>query len=189
MEKFKEILYDIWREACRHIEITESLPVISGILVQHLPLAQVQIQMINPAAHTVSTAAFGFDKGPRPCDTKKLKKVQTDILQQWHNSGAVLDRLSGAADPDITLLSCDPERDFLIAPLRGQKDLLPVIHLAAREGINFSNRHRAMLERILEPLSTAVENDARLRELVSLREAAEADKNSFAEKAEPEKYG
>jgi transcriptional regulator with GAF, ATPase, and Fis domain len=43
----------------------------------------------------------------------------------------------------------------------------------------FEPEHAALMQRLLEPFSTALENDLRLREMTALREAAEADKRSL----------
>ena len=39
MERFRDVLLDVWREACRHIEIAESTAAIAPMLAHHLPLS------------------------------------------------------------------------------------------------------------------------------------------------------
>src|SRR4030067_645244 len=49
MEKFNRILLQVWREACRDIEIEKSCAVISSMLLQHLPLHQVLVGGVDQA--------------------------------------------------------------------------------------------------------------------------------------------
>ena len=43
MQRFRQILLEVWREACRHIEIGESTLTIARLLSRQLPLAQIKI--------------------------------------------------------------------------------------------------------------------------------------------------
>ena len=60
MEQFREILLDVWREACRHIEIQESASTITNLLKRNIPLAQLLIKRIDPVNRSLDLAAFGL---------------------------------------------------------------------------------------------------------------------------------
>ena len=47
MEKFQTVLLNVWQEACRHIEISESTETISAILAKHMPIRQILVRRID----------------------------------------------------------------------------------------------------------------------------------------------
>ena len=64
----------------------------------------------------------------------------------------------------------------LLAADRGPTGILI---FAARANHSFNKEHRQLFESLLDPFSAALENDRRLRELITLREAVEADNRSL----------
>jgi hypothetical protein len=38
VDRFNRLLLDVWREACRHIEIAEATDLITPLLLRHLPI-------------------------------------------------------------------------------------------------------------------------------------------------------
>jgi transcriptional regulator with GAF, ATPase, and Fis domain len=71
------------------------------------------------------------------------------------------------------------ERSALIGPLAGREGARGVAVALARPDTQFTPAHRAMFAALLEPLTTALDNDRRVRELRVLRDAAEADRQSL----------
>jgi hypothetical protein len=67
----------------------------------------------------------------------------------------------------------------LVGPLTVPRGLLGVRILIAAPGERFTLEHEDLATALLEPFSAALENDLRLREVVALRAAAEADKESL----------
>ena len=59
MKRFREILLEVWREACRHIEIGESTLTIARMLLPHMPLAYVVVQHLDGAKACLETVAAG----------------------------------------------------------------------------------------------------------------------------------
>ena len=45
MERYNRILLDVWREACRHIEIAEAMDRITPLIVRQLPLDQLILRI------------------------------------------------------------------------------------------------------------------------------------------------
>ena len=72
MEEFRTVLLDVWREACRHIEIGQSTETIAAMLAKHLPIAQVLVRQIDSARGCVETVAMGgaLPAGP-VCDARR----------------------------------------------------------------------------------------------------------------------
>jgi transcriptional regulator with GAF, ATPase, and Fis domain len=69
--------------------------------------------------------------------------------------------------------------DILVGPLTDSSGLGGVLVLAAADNAVFDSQHAEMMELLLEPFSTALENDRRLREMAAMKAAAEAEKHSL----------
>jgi transcriptional regulator with GAF, ATPase, and Fis domain len=183
VEEFREVLLDVWREACRHIEIGESTGNMAAILQRHMPLEQVFVRHIDPqrsCLETLALRAAGPD-GPEldvrsECSAPAMKR-----LLEWCRRGEIARR-----DAEVSLpseLRCvvpsGIEGSLLVGPMGDARRPVGVLLLAAPPGRSFTARHVALTRVLLEPFSVALENDRRLRETEALREAAEADKRSL----------
>ena len=51
---FREMLLAVWREACQHIEIHESVAGIAELLAAHVPLAHLAVERIDAGASSRS---------------------------------------------------------------------------------------------------------------------------------------
>ena len=60
MEEFQATLTGLWREACRHIEISESAATIAKLLGEHMPIGQLLVRRVDSHRSCVETAAVGF---------------------------------------------------------------------------------------------------------------------------------
>jgi len=184
MNDFISILQDVWREACRHIEIGESIGRIAPVLVQRMPLDLMLVRRIDLERSCVETLATGVAGRHRPpgsarsdCSAEALER-----LLQWCRRGEVV-----RGDVQEVQQKCEalvPEGltgDVLAGPLVGEQEGEPigVLVLVAHPPHAFSAEHEPMAEALLEPMSVALQNDRRLRELTRLREAVEADKEAL----------
>lgn len=183
MERFSDLLFDIWREACRHIELAESVDAIAALLAPRIPIDQLLIQRIDPDRLRVETLAVGF---PGPVSRTTARQPQWSAermkaLLRWCARGHVALRAAGeqAAALPSEAVPPDLDGDVLVAPLALQDDTLGLVILHARSGERFEERHERLCAALIEPLAVALENDRRLRELRSLREAAEAERRSL----------
>ncbi|MEZ6128447.1 MAG: sigma 54-interacting transcriptional regulator [Planctomycetaceae bacterium] len=181
MQRFSQFLLDVWREACRHIEIEEFLANVAALLSKHMPTERVVIRRLNPEQNeivTVAAAPIGskdhISEDRRVYEASELKQVV-----RWSQSHRMLargKRLSGVLGlilPDAT------EDDLLAAPLTHGGSTFGAILCVAKAGRTFDADHRELLDRLREPFSMALENDRRVHEIASLREAAEADRGSL----------
>ncbi len=182
MERFREILLSVWREACQHIDIHESAAGIANLLAEQLPLDQLVVQRIEPEHCVVATLAAAPRRASdsaltgRRCSTADMKK-----LQAWVKRGAVSaprreGQLSAALGP---LALPDDASDFRVAPLSSRGGAAGALIVVAPPGKRFTRKHDDMIAMLQEPLAVALENDRRLHELAALREAAEADRRSL----------
>ncbi|MBI5095649.1 MAG: sigma-54-dependent Fis family transcriptional regulator [Candidatus Hydrogenedentes bacterium] len=183
MDRFNEILLDVWREACRHIEITELTTTVTYMLAQHMPLGQVFVRQIDPVRHWVETVAVGIERGEETLPPARTERAAPEMnaITAWSRRGDVSCWGAGVARSGSSayVVPDDVEGDVLVGPLGGPDRSHGALILVAAPSQVFDERHVAMAKVLLEPFSVALENDHRLREMVNLREAAEADKQSL----------
>ncbi|MDZ7618677.1 MAG: hypothetical protein U1E05_16865, partial [Patescibacteria group bacterium] len=55
---FGPILSEVWREACRHIEIAESTGSIASILARHTPVRQIVVRRLDREKGLIETVAM-----------------------------------------------------------------------------------------------------------------------------------
>ena len=176
-------IVDIWREACRHIEIHDSTRTITGILASYLPLGQLLVRRIDRQRLCLDTVAVGvpspdylLPEARTQCGEDQLKEILA-----WCVKGKIL---RGRTDSSASrlLAALVPQgitAEVLVGPLGSPKDPAGVLILIAQPRETFDASHDGLVEALLEPFSTALENDQRLREMAAMRAAAEADKQSL----------
>jgi hydrogenase-4 transcriptional activator len=186
MEKFQAALLGVWREACRHIEITQSTANIAAMLVEWMPLEQVLVRRLDLKRSSLETVAVGMEPSGKslPHVRTVCSADQLDRLLTWCARGEIIRISPGASNAGQWdfLLPSGFEGDVLVGPLGNVRAPAGILALCAGLQRTFTPRHAALVERLLEPLSLALENDYRLSEMAALREAAEADKRSLLTK-------
>lgn len=179
MNTFHDLLLDVWREACRHIEIRESAATLAEMLSEHFPLESLSVLRFDGTTKTVESVAHvpvgELSIAPSNCSAAQWRKLNT-----WSRSGNILHGKSGKAATELAILAQHSDNlDLLAGPLAGSEGLGGAVVLAAHHGEKFLAAHARMLKQLLEPFTVALENDRRLHELTALREAAEADRRSL----------
>ena len=183
MEKFQSVLLTVWREACRHIEIRQSAETIAPLLLRDMPVDQFLVRRIDRQRSCLETVAIGLPSSEHPhleahteCSAAQMKK-----LLAWCRRGKVTHHGRGVhlRGELKTILSAPTNADVLVGPLGDPQRLCGVLVLVASARQAFTAGHVALMQVLLEPLSVALANDQQLRELATLREAAEAEKRSL----------
>ena len=187
MSQFRELLLDVWREACRHIEITHSTDAIAGFLAPHIPIERILVRRIDPQRNGVETVAVG----PLPPDQEirearnECRPGQMEAILAWCRCGEVL---QGGGLPAGILPGSIPA-DVLAGPLDLHDGRYGALLLLARPGAVFEPQHVELMQVLLEPFAAAMENDRHVAEMAALREAAEADKRSLLKRLGRDKLG
>jgi transcriptional regulator with GAF, ATPase, and Fis domain len=182
MDRFREILLAVWREACQHIEIHESAAEIARLLADHIPLRRLTIELIDADHHLIRTVASAPGRGEDvPSGSRECSKGDLKKLVAWVRRGQIT---RGDCDeglpPELSPLSCVLDGGELrAAPLRGRGGTFGALIVSSGPGQRFAARHDQMLSMLQEPFAVALENDRRLHEMAALREAAEADRRSL----------
>ncbi|MGD0516089.1 MAG: sigma 54-interacting transcriptional regulator [Thermoguttaceae bacterium] len=186
MEEFQTALLSVWREACRHIEITQSTANIAAMLVQRMPLEQVLVRRLDLKRSSLETVAVGLEPAETslPHVRTVCSAVQLDSFLTWCARCEIIRINRGASNTSQWdfLLPSGFDGDVLVGPLGNPREPSGILALCAGQRRSFTQKHVALVERLLEPFSIALENDRRLSEMAALREAAEADKRSLLTK-------
>jgi transcriptional regulator with GAF, ATPase, and Fis domain len=177
-----DLLLNVWREVCHHIAIEESVTRVTPLLVGRIPLEELRVRYIDAARSYLETVAEGRIRAAAPdIPTKtELSRHDLDRILDWcherkplrANEDELRARLPG-------LLPQGLSGRFLVAPLNGSEGLLGVLIMVACPGDSFLEEHEDLASALIDPLTVALENDHRVRELVSLREAVEAENRSL----------
>ena len=190
MSESRDLLSAVWREACRHIEIEASVTALAETIAAHLPVASLVILRIDADGRSFETLTVGTAcRAGERRDQRALRPVPRTTafptgvwrkLTAWMRSGDVFN----AKEPEArTLLDAilpgGSDADVLAGPLRTADVPTGILVLVAQRGSVFSAADRRTARGLLEPFAVALENDGRLHELRSLREAAEADRLSL----------
>ena len=177
---------DVWREACRHIEIAESTQSIAAMLVREMPIAQVLLRRIDAERGCLETVALGISVPNYlvPDVRTECSAYHMEELLAWSRQGTLARRGDEGPQEAMLDLVVPPgiAGDVLAGPLNGPQGPCGVLVLVAVPGARFDAGHAAIVRSLVEPLSVALENDRRLRELAAMRAAAEADKDSLLTK-------
>jgi hydrogenase-4 transcriptional activator len=177
-----DLLSDVWREACRHIEIEESAAAIAATLSDHLPLGSLAVLRVMPEEKTVEPLAEGTPAG-RALPKARAATVAPAVwrrLSAWLRAGEPIS--FGDAAAEGWLAEVVPQAngaDVLAGPLRSKSGPSGILVLISTPGKQFGASEQRTMQQLLEPFAVALENDARLHELRSLREAAEADRETL----------
>ena len=173
-----ELELEVWREACRHLDIEESLARIEPRVASALPLAAMVVRRLDVARARIDTVAVAGALASAPPALVELSaRALEDACALFADARfrpALYDRSSpllvsldiGAAAPNA-----------LLAPLSDERGPAGFVLLIAES--TFDARAIARAQSVLEPLGVALTNDERLHELARLREATEAENRAL----------
>jgi|SRR5271157_5870774 len=180
MDRFMPLRLELWREACRHIEIEQSLERIAPVLLRELPVDVVLVRRIDLHRTGVETVACAVCQDGRPPQNARSELTPRELerLVSWCRRGEIAhgDKLEAAVPG---LLPEGLAGDVLAGPLVSRDGPIGVVLLVARTPRRFRAEDEALFSTLIEPFTVALENDHRLREISTLREAAEADRLSL----------
>jgi transcriptional regulator with GAF, ATPase, and Fis domain len=185
MEKFRRIMLDVWREACRHIRITESTVAIAELLMRRMPLEQILVRRIDVTRCALETVAVARADSTRATDDSRSEVPHAQLQQilAWCSRREIYHGATpGEGGPLAALRPHAVDGPLMGIGLVDQHGPAGVLLLVARPPRSFSPTNATILDALREPFSVALENDGRVREMAALREAAEADRQSLLTK-------
>jgi transcriptional regulator with GAF, ATPase, and Fis domain len=182
MERFSPLLLDIWREVCRHIEIGESVERVAPILARRLPVDVILVRHLDLPRSCVETVALGVCRGEPIVSRHRNDCSGPDIqhILSWAKKKQALRAMAETVHGSLPgILPEGLDGEVLAGPLTTEEGPAGVLILAVRPPRSFRPEHEELLQALLEPFTVALENDRRVRELTSLREAVEAENRSL----------
>jgi len=183
MEQFQSVLLNVWREACQHIEIDQSTEAITRLLLTDVPLAQLLVRRINRERSCLDTVALGLpDRLYQEAEARtECSPAQMRQLLAWCDRGEVGygAHVEARRSPWGVGVPAAIDAAVLVLPIGGPRSSGGVLVFVGQPDRRFTTRHMALAEALKEPFSAALANDLQLRELTTLREAAEAQKQSL----------
>ena len=189
-----QFILNVWREVCRHLEIHESVEHLLPTLAEQVPLEALTIRRVDRQRSCLETVACGVADGGAPVAARKtaLQPAELAALWDWFQAGIVTRRRVGEAvgqipsprwlgdDPANVPASRTSAAEIVVGPLADKEGTpLGLLLIIGSPDRPFSQTHCDLVQQLLEPFAAALENDSRLREMQSLREALEADKQAL----------
>jgi transcriptional regulator with GAF, ATPase, and Fis domain len=177
-----QLLLDVWREACRHIEIGEFVARIAPRLAQRIPFQLLLVRRVELDRLRLETLATGV-REPRdlvPRARTECSPHEMDRILRWCKSGEVL-AVGPERSNELLRHLCPPEMagPVLAGPLASGDEVGVLLFQAPKRGPAFGPADVEVLRPLLEPFSAALENNQRFQELGRLREAALADNEAL----------
>ena len=182
MQRFMTLLLDVWREACRHIEIAESTARITPLLRKRLPVDFLLVRRIDLQRLCVETVASGTSGAvPTPEWTRTTRTAdELEHLLAWCRRGEVRRLPQGGDQAERDLFVPEGvEGQALAGPLCGTQGPEGILLLVTHPPPSFSEVHEEVVKALVEPFTVALDNDRGLREMRTHQEAAEADRHSL----------
>jgi len=179
--KHSDLMLALWREAGRHADATESIPLLAGLLAGALPVTGLRLDERNHEAADLVTLAEWSARGglgQRSCARGCTAGGLAGIVR-WAERGELIVRAPGERWPPV-LREIDPatDRDWAMAgALVTPEGLMGLAVLRASRAFE-AGEQRLLLD-ALEPLAAVVGNDFRLREIRHLSARAEAERDSL----------
>jgi transcriptional regulator with GAF, ATPase, and Fis domain len=174
-----DLLLEVWREACRHIEIADSMDRIALLMAGRLPADILAVRRLNVEREQLETVAVGRCGQVDAAEVTRTSctHAQFHRVMAWCAAGKAR---SGSSEEDLLhLLGLPGEwKSTLAAPLAPGEGQYGVL-IAHSSSAAFDSHHERWIGDLIEPLTVALANDTRLQELTRLREALEADKRAL----------
>ena len=177
-----QLLFEVWREACRHIEIGEFVARIAPRLAQRIPYQHLFVRRVELDRQRLQTVAPG-SKDPRGASLRARTECTAHEMEQvlhWCKGGKILAGGPDGANALLRFLAPPDLRGAMLAgPLASGDEIGVLLFQAEAGGAAFAAEHLEVLRQLLEPFSAALENNQRFHELARLREAALADNEAL----------
>lgn len=170
---WNELLFGVWRNACRPGELAKSVTAIAGSLAASLPLELLLVRSLDSSCQTIKTIAIGslahLPYLPSPDSVASDAKWERVI--QWALKGESTFSPANRRTGDIrSLVPPEVEGDILAGPLIGERGPIGVMVANAQANRSFLPEHQQLFDALLEPFSIALENHFQASELITLRE-------------------
>ena len=176
-----DFVLSVWREACRHIELEDSIDRIARLLPAHLPADAMMVRGLNYTQGRLETAAVGLCRSGETIgrSVSACTPDQVNGILDWCRRSTILHGRRNDGEPLLDVLTPDVDGDWLAGPLIMDDHPMGVLLLLARAPRMFEAHHRPVAQSLLEPMAVAFANDFHFHEVARLREAVEAENRAL----------
>ncbi len=182
MEALQGFYLEIWREASRQIEVERSIGKILELLRARMPIAHLILRAANqPLQSLESVAAASIPSEHLSIEpTTKCSEAKWQRLVAWADRQQITHHTRLTRSGELaTIVPQEVDGELLVGPLVHDQAFVGCMILVAEHRITFKPEQVEIARHLLEPFAIALGHDRRWQELVSLREAAEADRQSL----------
>jgi transcriptional regulator with GAF, ATPase, and Fis domain len=173
----------VWQDVSRHLEIGESTVTLAALLRKQMPLGSLSVCRLDADhRHVRAVASWPADARTLTASGGEFSRRDWRRLERWVQEGGTLHRSAdGKKASEVLELIGLPSSgsDWLLAPLTGEHGSRGLLFAASLNDQSFNKQHAKLFAALQEPMGVALDNDARLAELATLRDAAEAEKQSL----------
>jgi transcriptional regulator with GAF, ATPase, and Fis domain len=186
MQSIESLQLKAWQEVARHADLREALRGVALALAERAPLALALVRRIDlkrQRLETIAVVALNPDFVPPTATRTSCSPSDLTRLLTWGRQGRVLSSRDAEAASLLELIV--PEGvtgDLLAGPLNDEGSPAGLLLLAAAPGCTLRGDDAELLTAILDPLTAALENHRRMRELERLRDAVEADRSALLDR-------
>ena len=182
MERHTTLLLAVWREVCKHVELAESLERTFPPIARRVPVERIVIRRLDLARSMLETIASADASGQTRSEQSRtaLQSAEAEDLLAWcRRSQAVRVGPRGSKPASLSASFPGSRQDLIVGPLNGSDGHAALLVLVLKPGAVMTQEHISICQSLLDPFTIALENDLRVHEMRSLREAAEADKRTL----------
>ena len=178
-----QLLLVAWQEVSRHLEVVESAGLLAQLMERHMPLESLLVRRLDAEHRSVSTVARWPEESETTVDADVFDTdAEWRRLDRWARRGEIVQAAESGKKLDSVLQRASGNQsdgDRLLVPLNGEHGSRGLLVVSSQAGKRFSRQHIDLLVALQEPMAVALDNDSRLRELATLREASEAERQSL----------
>lgn len=176
----RDLELDVWRMVGRFIDLDEALPRIVGRLADRTAFRTVAVRRLDLSRQCLETvAATGVPSQVWASPRSDLTPMGEVALVAWARDTGLTRSAPNHPPPlDVCVPSSIPGT-VLVGPLADGDGLAGILILSGADGESPRRRDQTLAASLLEPLTSALRNHLRLRDLRHLRESLEADKEAL----------
>jgi transcriptional regulator with GAF, ATPase, and Fis domain len=172
---------ELWREVGRHLELTETVRRLARVVRKVAPIDALCVRRVDSRPARLTTIAFGSAAALAEPDSARteLDPSAERALARFLNDRLPLVLTHAPAALVRALMPSGISGSAIAGPLVIGNQAQGVLIIIARDDRALGSAHENLVQRMLEPLSVALESDQRLHELAVMREALEADRRAL----------
>ena len=172
---FQRAVLAVWTEQSRHTVLGAAMAAMGERIITAWPLARLVVRSFEQGALELTTLADSAPDGAAP-ERLELSEDVYEKLARWTERGRIVARAEAAArEPLLARLLPPGPRDCLVGGLLGAHGARGLLVAVAPDATPLDDDARARLLALLKPYAAALDNHEHLRELETLRNAAEAE--------------